>query len=174
MGFLTSPSPSDNACNVPHRRALGLNNTTSRANQLTDIWHATTGTYNTYRPSDSLVQANPIPFVGKSEATSLLALPGPTRLTKTLRTQTIRTSVLQGPEHLSWLLTCVATVCRCLVIDEAGLAVGELASSANLSLRALILADFVLCLFYVYIYVFPPHSSPLPRPTPPMPRTAGV
>jgi hypothetical protein len=57
MGFLVSPSPSDNACNVPHRRALGLNNTTSRANQLTDIWHATIGAYNTYRPSNGLVHS---------------------------------------------------------------------------------------------------------------------
>ncbi|KAF1924627.1 uncharacterized protein M421DRAFT_278242 [Didymella exigua CBS 183.55] len=37
MGFLASPSSSDNVCNVPHRRALGLNSITSRANHLTDI-----------------------------------------------------------------------------------------------------------------------------------------
>jgi hypothetical protein len=43
MGFLVSPSLSDNACNVPHRRALALNSITSRANQLADTRHATIG-----------------------------------------------------------------------------------------------------------------------------------
>ncbi|KAF1922515.1 uncharacterized protein M421DRAFT_355399 [Didymella exigua CBS 183.55] len=37
MGFLASPSPSDKVCNVPHRRALGLNSITSHANHFTDI-----------------------------------------------------------------------------------------------------------------------------------------
>ncbi|ENI00823.1 hypothetical protein COCC4DRAFT_149287, partial [Bipolaris maydis ATCC 48331] len=43
MGFLASPSPSDNVCNVPHRRALELNGIISHANYLTDTWYATIG-----------------------------------------------------------------------------------------------------------------------------------
>jgi hypothetical protein len=41
MGFLVSLSPTDNACDVPHRRAFGLNGITSHANILTDTRHAT-------------------------------------------------------------------------------------------------------------------------------------
>jgi hypothetical protein len=47
MGFLASLSPTDNVCDVPHRRAFGLNGITSHANILTDTRHATIGA-NTY------------------------------------------------------------------------------------------------------------------------------
>jgi hypothetical protein len=43
MGSLASPSPSDNVCNVPHRRALELNGIISHANYLTDTRHAAIG-----------------------------------------------------------------------------------------------------------------------------------
>ncbi|KAK7177853.1 hypothetical protein PSPO01_16096 [Paraphaeosphaeria sporulosa] len=43
MGFLVSPSPTDNVCDVPHRRALGLNGITSHTNHLTYTRHATIG-----------------------------------------------------------------------------------------------------------------------------------
>ncbi|KAF5844369.1 hypothetical protein GGP41_004492 [Bipolaris sorokiniana] len=43
MGSLASPSPSDNICKVPHRRAFELNGIISHANHLTDSWHATIG-----------------------------------------------------------------------------------------------------------------------------------
>jgi hypothetical protein len=36
MGFLVSPSPTDNVCDVPHRRALGPNSIISHANLFTD------------------------------------------------------------------------------------------------------------------------------------------
>ena len=36
MGFLAGPSPTDNVCNVPHRRVLGPNGIISHANRLTD------------------------------------------------------------------------------------------------------------------------------------------
>lgn len=43
MGFLASLSPSDNLCNIPHRRALELNGIISHANYLTDTRYATIG-----------------------------------------------------------------------------------------------------------------------------------
>jgi hypothetical protein len=43
MGFLVSPSLSDNVCNVPHRRALGLNSITSHTDHVTDARHAIIG-----------------------------------------------------------------------------------------------------------------------------------
>ena len=46
-GLPVSPSPTNNVCNVPHRRALRLNGITSHANILTDTRHATIGA-NTY------------------------------------------------------------------------------------------------------------------------------
>ncbi|KAF2844386.1 hypothetical protein T440DRAFT_327749 [Plenodomus tracheiphilus IPT5] len=36
MGFLASPSPFDNVCDVPHRRALRLNSIIPHANLFTD------------------------------------------------------------------------------------------------------------------------------------------
>jgi hypothetical protein len=43
MGFLASLSPSDKVCDVPRRRALGLNSIISHANILTETRHATIG-----------------------------------------------------------------------------------------------------------------------------------
>jgi len=43
MGLLVSPSPADHVCDVPYRRALGLNGITSHTNHLTDTRHATIG-----------------------------------------------------------------------------------------------------------------------------------
>jgi len=61
MGFLVSPSPTDNVCDVPHRRALGLNGITSHTNHLTDTRHATIGATQYCRLSDSLVHCRPYP-----------------------------------------------------------------------------------------------------------------
>jgi hypothetical protein len=36
MGFLSCPLPTDNVCDVPHRRDLGLNSIISYANRFTD------------------------------------------------------------------------------------------------------------------------------------------
>jgi hypothetical protein len=47
MGFLVSPSLTDNVYDVPQQRAFGLNGITSHANILTDTRHATIGA-NTY------------------------------------------------------------------------------------------------------------------------------
>ena len=43
MGFPVGPSPTDNVCNVPHRRTINSNGIISRMNRLTDIRHATIG-----------------------------------------------------------------------------------------------------------------------------------
>jgi DMSO/TMAO reductase YedYZ heme-binding membrane subunit len=61
MGFLVSPSPTDNVCDVPHRRALGLNGITFYTNHLTDTRHATIGATQYCRLTDSLVHCRPYP-----------------------------------------------------------------------------------------------------------------
>jgi hypothetical protein len=43
MGFLSCPSPTDNVCDVPHRRALRLNSIISHTNRFTDTRYATIG-----------------------------------------------------------------------------------------------------------------------------------
>ncbi|KAJ6276467.1 hypothetical protein J3E71DRAFT_357460 [Bipolaris maydis] len=55
MGFLASPSPSDNVCNVPHGRALELNGIISHANYLTDTRHAIVISDCSFTPAGSII-----------------------------------------------------------------------------------------------------------------------
>ena len=63
MGFLASPSPTDNVCDVPHRRALELNSITSRANYLTDTpacYHRCHNILTDHQTASSTVAPNPV------------------------------------------------------------------------------------------------------------------
>jgi len=108
-GFLVSPSPTDNVCNVPHRRAFGLNGITSHANLFTDTRHATIGATHTYRSPDSLVHCRPHP-VSKAWCPFDTTRQGLRRFARELSCSVGSTTRTSGAS-LSY--SCVATQCCC-------------------------------------------------------------
>jgi hypothetical protein len=72
MGFLVSPSPTDNVCDVPHRRTLGLNSIISYANLFTDTRHATIGATTTLTNHQTASSTVAPPFRGSGAPSTQL------------------------------------------------------------------------------------------------------
>jgi len=96
MGFLVSPLPTDNVCDVPHRRALGLNSITSRANYLTDTpacYHRCHNILTDHQTASSTVAPTPCRRSGAPST-------HPTR-SEEIRARALMPSRLNGPHERS-------------------------------------------------------------------------